>query len=69
MTFSIFDNRRNEKRSKLYMTRVSQAAMLGIRLFKLSTDPESAEFNRSTPMENTYTDQQDKYWANRMVWC
>lgn len=58
------------KRSTLYMRRVAEGSMLGIFLFKPSTDERDSDFQRSQSMEvNDYLRTQENYWANRMVWC
>jgi hypothetical protein len=58
------------KRSTLFMNRVSQGSMLGVFLYKLSTDEEGDDFRRSkSTVTNDYLRKQEKYWANRMIWC
>ena len=69
MYFSQFDNRRSEKRSTVYMLRVAQSELLGIRLYKSSSDEPEADFRRSNPLGDDYVSQQEKYWASRLIWC
>lgn len=67
--YTQFDERRPEKRSVSFLLMSAESAMLGICLSRMSTDNLKGPYTRSGPLEDTWTDQQTKYWANRMVWC